>query len=49
MAENSFFIKGETINSPMGGNIAAFSNKDSANKYAEKFEANIINWIELGK
>jgi len=49
MAEKSFFIKGETINSPMGGNIAAFSNKDSANKYAEKFEANIINWIELGK
>lgn len=49
MAETSFFIKGGTINSPMGGNIAVFSNKDSADVYASKFEAEIINWNALGK
>ncbi len=38
------FIKGENIQSPMGGHIASFTDKDSASTYAEKYAAELINW-----
>lgn len=48
-AETAIYIKGEKINSPMGGNIAAFTNKDSATKYNTIYEAEITNWTALNQ
>ena len=47
--ETSIFIQGENINSPMGGNTAAFTNKDSAAKYATKYEAETLTWETISK
>ncbi|MCA0429973.1 MAG: nitrous oxide reductase accessory protein NosL [Bacteroidetes bacterium] len=46
---NLIFITGENVNSPMGGNIAAFSNKDSAEVYKNKWEAAKIDWTLINK
>lgn len=46
-AETAVFVKGENIKSPMGGHSAAFSNKDSADTFASKFEAQTTNWETL--
>lgn len=45
--ETVFLIKGEELNSPMGGNIAAFNNKTTANEYAIKYKATLVNWTTL--
>lgn len=45
--EQVYIIKGESIGSPMGGNMASFMNKDSATAYASKFSASFTNWAEL--
>jgi copper chaperone NosL len=37
------FIEGENVNSPMGGNMAAFSDKDSAIAYVRKFGAELLS------
>lgn len=47
--ESAFFIKGGTIESPMAGNIAAFSQKAKAEQAAKTMEAKIINWNEILK
>ncbi|MBS1650851.1 MAG: nitrous oxide reductase accessory protein NosL [Bacteroidetes bacterium] len=44
-----FFVKGENIASPMGGNIASFQNKDSANASANKWNAQTISWENIIK
>lgn len=41
------FIEGENVGSPMGGNIAAFSNKDSATFYSERFVAKSVSMDAL--
>ncbi len=46
-ANKAIIVKGENINSPMGGNCAAFDNKDSANAIAKKYEAEITDWNKL--
>ena len=46
-ADSLFYIEGETIGSPMGGNIAAFINADSAKFYAGKFNAILTSWADL--
>ncbi len=46
-ASSAIFIKGQNVNSPMGGNIAAFTSLDSAKVYAEKLDAQILNWKEV--
>jgi len=43
-AETATFIKGEKLNSPMKGNIAAFKEKITANEYLGQFSAEIIHW-----
>lgn len=48
-AEHAYFIYGEAIASPMGGNIAAFKNKEVALPFQQKFNANSITWSELLK
>ncbi|MBS1647568.1 MAG: nitrous oxide reductase accessory protein NosL [Bacteroidetes bacterium] len=47
LSDNLFFVEGEAVASPMGGNTAAFSNKDSAQAYAHKWEAKIISWKNI--
>lgn len=43
-AENAIFIKGDNVGSPMGGNMAAFANKDSAGVYKQQLSAEEVNW-----
>lgn len=47
--EIAIYIKGENIKSPMGGNIAAFENKEIANKYAVDLPAEFITWDSINK
>ena len=44
---NSFLLKSERFKSPMGGNIASFSNRDSLNLYKENFNGEIVTWNQL--
>lgn len=46
-AGKMFFIKGEKVSSPMGGNIAAFSNKDSSLFYRNSISAESVAWTTL--
>lgn len=48
-AETAIYIKGEKIQSPMGGNVAAFDNLDNANTYSLQFSAEITNWKTLNE
>lgn len=46
-ASQLFFLHSEMFRSPMGGNIAAFSNQDSLKSVQEKFNGNFLTWQEL--
>lgn len=46
-ADSLFYISGEAIGSPMGGNVAAFSNSDSAQAYLVKYSAQPTTWAQL--
>ena len=48
-AETAAYITSENVKSPMGGNVAAFSNKKSSNKYAIDFNAEYTTWSDLNK
>ena len=48
-AEIAFYIKGNNVKSPMGGNIAAFENKESANTYAVDLFAEFTDWETINK
>lgn len=48
-AETAHFIKGGKINSPMRGNIAAFSSAKEQNEFGKKLEAQTITWPEVYK
>jgi len=43
----TFLLKSEELRSPMGGNIAAFSNNDSLKKVMDTFKGSVTNWKEL--
>jgi copper chaperone NosL len=47
--EIAVYIKGDNVKSPMGGNIAAFENKESANTYAVDLEAEFTEWNIINK
>lgn len=44
-----FLLKSEELRSPMEGNVAAFSNKDSLSVYAQQFHGIQITWDQLLK
>ncbi len=44
---NLTFVAGKNVGSPMGGDIAAFTNKDSANVYVTILDAKLITWEEI--
>jgi len=46
-AETAYFIKGGKINSPMRGNMAAFSSVKEQNEFGKKLEAQTITWSEV--
>lgn len=48
-SQKIIFVQGENIQSPMGGNVASFTNKDSASKYEAKYEAKIVSWNTLSE
>lgn len=48
-AEGMFYVSGEMLHSPMSGNTAAFSNKDSALVYVEKLQGKLFQWQEIWK
>jgi copper chaperone NosL len=46
-AKNSFFYLSPELNSPMGGNAAAFSSQQEAEKYKGQKEGSTTNWSDL--
>jgi copper chaperone NosL len=48
-AENAVYVSGGKISSPMNGNIAAFSTKEDAEKFAAEKEATLTTWKEVSK
>ncbi|MDP2385747.1 MAG: nitrous oxide reductase accessory protein NosL [Bacteroidota bacterium] len=48
-AETAVYITSENVKSPMGGNTAAFSNKESSTKYATDFMAEYTTWNDINK
>ncbi len=48
-ADKGYFLKSESIKSPMGGNIAAFASKDLAVEYSKKINASVINWKQINR
>ncbi|MCU0359188.1 MAG: nitrous oxide reductase accessory protein NosL [Bacteroidia bacterium] len=49
VADSLFYISGDALASPMGGNVAAFSNPDSAQVYAMRFSAQPLTWSMLSQ
>ncbi|MDI9256258.1 nitrous oxide reductase accessory protein NosL [Flavobacterium sedimenticola] len=45
--ESAFFIKSDKINSPMRGNMAAFSTAAQQGEYAKKLGAQTLTWSEV--
>ncbi|POS03109.1 copper chaperone NosL [Flavobacterium croceum DSM 17960] len=46
-AEKCFFLKGGTINSPMRGNIAAFSSDKEQKEFQTKLNAEPMTWQQV--
>lgn len=46
-AGTAFFIYSEKVRSPMRGDIAGFATKESAEKYAKEWNAEIFEWEKL--
>lgn len=47
--EVAIYIKGDNVKSPMGGNIAAFNDRESANTYAVDLSAEFTDWNAINK
>jgi copper chaperone NosL len=47
--EIAVYIKGDNVKSPMGGNIAAFNDRESANTYAVDLAAEFTDWNTINK
>ena len=45
--DHAILLHSDQFQSPMGGNIAVFANKDSAQLYKSKLSADEISWINL--
>jgi copper chaperone NosL len=46
-AGKAYFLRSEQLQSPMGGNIAAFADKISLEKSRQQFNGTIVSWDEL--
>ena len=43
-AEKAFYIHGGNLNSPMGGNLAAFKTHEAAEKFQQELKGDLILW-----
>lgn len=48
-AEQAFFLQGENVHSPMGGNIAAFSTRQAAEKFQQQLQGEILLWNKVAQ
>lgn len=46
-AEAAYYVRGESVKSPMGWNIAAFADPAEARAFAEKTGSRLMTWQEL--
>lgn len=46
-AEKAYFVKGGKINSPMRGNMIAFSTTQAQNEFSQKLQAQALTWSEV--
>lgn len=46
-AETAFYVKSETILSPMNGHLAAFSDAVQASQYAKEQRGIVLSWNEI--
>ena len=43
-AEKAFYLQGGNVNSPMGGNLAAFKTHEAAEKFQQELKGDLILW-----
>jgi copper chaperone NosL len=43
-ADKSFFLHGGNVNSPMGGQLAAFKTREDAEKFQEELQGDLLLW-----
>jgi len=43
----AFYCQSDLVKSPMGGNVATFSNKDDLEKFAREWKGKTFTWNEL--
>jgi len=48
-AGHALFLRSDQLNSPMGGNVAAFSDKEALQKVSSQFKGTEVTWSELKK
>ncbi|MBL7902753.1 MAG: nitrous oxide reductase accessory protein NosL [Bacteroidia bacterium] len=48
-ADSLFYVSGEAVGSPMGGDIAAFSNSDSAQAFLVRLSAQPLSWAQISE
>ena len=48
-AEEAFFLHGGNVNSPMGGNLAAFNTKADAEKMQAELGGDLMLWNDVKK
>ncbi|HLG38596.1 MAG TPA: nitrous oxide reductase accessory protein NosL [Chitinophagaceae bacterium] len=48
-AKTALFFESEELKTPMGGNVAVFSSKDSLQKLSQQYKGSEISWDELSK
>lgn len=46
-AEKAFYLHGGQVQSPMGGNLAAFASKEIAAKFQQELQGEIRGWEEV--
>lgn len=48
-AVNAVFVTSEKVQSPMNGNVAAFSQKADAEKFAQEKQATVADWEQVNQ
>mgnify|MGYP001555064952 CR=1 FL=1 len=46
-AKTAFYLHGGTINSPMGGQLAAFKTREEAEKFQKELGGNMYSWNQV--
>ena len=46
-ADKSFFLHGGNVNSPMGGQLAAFKTREDAEKFQKELKGDLLSWTDV--